>query len=83
MKIKLDSHGRPTGLIKFTKRQQESIGLLIAMVRDSNGESAILGQVFATGIACKICSPEESRAIGKITGTTTPYAYSPEEQYPG
>lgn len=84
MKIKLDANGRPTGLIKFTKRQQAAIGLLLATMRDCDGEAAILGQVFRTGIACKVCMPAEAAAIAAITGANNGalHCSSPEQHYP-
>lgn len=80
MKIKADSRGRPAVLIKFTKRQQITLGLLLTYVRDSGGHGALLGQVFKSGIALKFIAPDKAQAIGKINGCTEPFTYYPEQQ---
>jgi hypothetical protein len=80
MKTHIDKQGRPCTLIKFTKNQQAKIGLLLAHIRDANGEGGLLGQVMKTGIVVKLCTPHETQEIRKITGATRPYIYYPEQQ---
>jgi len=82
MKTAKDVRGYETALIKFTKRQQQCISILLARVRDTGGEAALLGQVMATGIAVKFIPIDKVEAILKITGASSNYVYRPEDQCP-